>query len=260
MLADACRERRRPCSPCSATTTTTARCAAEIAATLDATRASSSSTASHVVLEVAGMEVGVVGTKGFVGGFPGAEIPDFGEPLLREVYAETSREVEALEAGLEAVAGCERRLVLLHYAPVTETDRRRAGGDLGIPRLRPTRRPDRRAPAGRGVPRPRAPRPAGRRDRHRARAQRRAPRASTATSCSAVTLLRPARGRQALSDACRRRASREAREDRITTTAQALAYSLFLAIPATFLLLLGVFSLVADARGRRQARASGSKR
>jgi len=75
----------------------------------------------HAVLEVAGMEVGVVGTKGFVGGFPGAEIPDFGEPLLREVYAETSREVEALESGLEAVAGCERRLVLLHYAPVAET-------------------------------------------------------------------------------------------------------------------------------------------
>ena len=75
----------------------------------------------HVVLDLAGMQVGVVGAKGFVGGFPGAEIADFGERLLREVYAETSREVEALEAGLEAVAGCERRLVLLHYAPITET-------------------------------------------------------------------------------------------------------------------------------------------
>lgn len=42
-----------------------------------------------------------------------------------------------------------------------------------------------------------------------------------------------------------RRAVAEAREDRITTTAQALAYSLFLAIPAAFLLVLGVFSLVA---------------
>ena len=62
-----------------------------------------------------------MGVKGFVGGFTGAEIPDFGEPLLREVYAETSREVEALEAGLEAIAGCDRRLVLLHYAPVSET-------------------------------------------------------------------------------------------------------------------------------------------
>ena len=75
----------------------------------------------HRVLELAGLEVGIVGVKGFVGGFTGAEIPDFGEPLLREVYAETGREVDALEAGLEAVAGCDRRLVLLHYAPVSET-------------------------------------------------------------------------------------------------------------------------------------------
>lgn len=43
-----------------------------------------------------------------------------------------------------------------------------------------------------------------------------------------------------------RRAVDEAREDRITTLAQALAYSVFLAIPATFLVVLGVFSLVAD--------------
>jgi uncharacterized protein len=75
----------------------------------------------HVILELAGLEVGVVGTKGFVGGFPGAEIPDFGERLLRDVYGETTHEVEALETGLEAVAGCDRRLVLLHYAPVSET-------------------------------------------------------------------------------------------------------------------------------------------
>ena len=75
----------------------------------------------HRVLELAGLEVGIVGVNGFVGGFTGAEIPDFGEPLLREVYAETGREVEALEAGLEAIAGCDRRLVLLHYAPVSET-------------------------------------------------------------------------------------------------------------------------------------------
>jgi len=75
----------------------------------------------HVVLELAGMQVGVVGAKGFVGGFPGAEIADFGERLLREVYAQTSREVEALETGLEAIAGCERRLVPLHYAPTVDT-------------------------------------------------------------------------------------------------------------------------------------------
>jgi Icc-related predicted phosphoesterase len=75
----------------------------------------------YAVHEVGGLELGIVGAKGFVGGFPGAELPDFGEPLLREVYAETTREVEAIEAGLEAVAGCHRRVVLLHYAPVPET-------------------------------------------------------------------------------------------------------------------------------------------
>ncbi len=71
--------------------------------------------------EVDGLEVGVVGAKGFVGGFPGAELPDFGEPLLREVYAETTREVNAIESGLEAIAGCHRRIVLLHYAPIPDT-------------------------------------------------------------------------------------------------------------------------------------------
>ena len=76
---------------------------------------------NHAVLEVGGLELGLVGSKGFVGGFPGAELPDFGEPLLREVYAETTREVEALEAGLEAISGCHRRIVLLHYAPIPET-------------------------------------------------------------------------------------------------------------------------------------------
>ena len=44
-----------------------------------------------------------------------------------------------------------------------------------------------------------------------------------------------------------RRAAQEARKDDVTTVAQALAYSLFLAIPAAMLVALGVFSLVADA-------------
>ena len=42
------------------------------------------------------------------------------------------------------------------------------------------------------------------------------------------------------------RAFAQARDDRITTTAQALAYSLFLAIPAVLLVVLGVFSIVAS--------------
>ena len=73
------------------------------------------------VAEIDGVDVGVVGTKGFVGGFPGSSLPDFGEPLLRRVYAETSAEVEALERGLQAVAHCPLRIVLLHYAPIEGT-------------------------------------------------------------------------------------------------------------------------------------------
>src|SRR6266540_558089 len=73
------------------------------------------------VLDVAGTEVGIVGVKGFVGGFPDSELPDFGEPSLRRVYAETTEEVKALARGLEAIASCPLRIVLLHYAPTTTT-------------------------------------------------------------------------------------------------------------------------------------------
>jgi hypothetical protein len=37
----------------------------------------------HHVLDICDSEVGIVGAKGFVGGFPGSHLPDFGEPLLR---------------------------------------------------------------------------------------------------------------------------------------------------------------------------------
>jgi len=72
-------------------------------------------------LALDGTEVGIVGTKGFVGGFPDSQLPDFGEPLLRRVYAETTAEVDALCTGLEAVADCPIRIVLLHYAPTQST-------------------------------------------------------------------------------------------------------------------------------------------
>ncbi|MBA3347764.1 MAG: metallophosphoesterase [Actinobacteria bacterium] len=76
---------------------------------------------SYAIAEVNGREIGIAGAKGFVGGFPGAELPDFGEPLLRQVYRETSDEVAGLESALEAISGCHRQLVLLHYAPIPET-------------------------------------------------------------------------------------------------------------------------------------------
>jgi uncharacterized protein len=92
----------------------------------------------HHVLEVCDTRVGVVGTKGFVGGFTGSHIPDFGEPLLRQVYAEGMAEVEALDAGLRAVAMCPFRIVLMHYAPTAQTlegERREIWAFLGTDRL-----------------------------------------------------------------------------------------------------------------------------
>ena len=71
--------------------------------------------------EIDGLELGVVGAKGFVGGFPGSVLPDFGEPLLREVYAETTREAEAIARGLQEIVRCDLRVVLLHYAPIQAT-------------------------------------------------------------------------------------------------------------------------------------------
>jgi Icc-related predicted phosphoesterase len=92
----------------------------------------------HHVVEVCDTQVGIAGGKGFVGGFAGSHIPDFGEPLLRAVYAEGMAEVEALDASLREIAMCPFRIGLLHYAPTTETlegERRDIWAFLGTDRL-----------------------------------------------------------------------------------------------------------------------------
>lgn len=71
--------------------------------------------------EIKGVEVGVVGCKGSMGGFSPHQMPDFGEPILRAVYAETGAEVQALDKGLCEVATCPVRLVVLHYSPIKAT-------------------------------------------------------------------------------------------------------------------------------------------
>src|SRR5690349_21684825 len=75
----------------------------------------------HTIVDLDGVEVGIAGAKGFVGGFPGSHLPDFGEPSLRGVYAECGDEVDALDRGLRAIAHCPVRIALLHYAPTCET-------------------------------------------------------------------------------------------------------------------------------------------
>ena len=76
---------------------------------------------SWTVRTIGGCEVGVAGVKGFIGGFPGSHLPDFGEQSLRGVYAEASAEIDALDEGLRGIATCSYRIALLHYAPTPTT-------------------------------------------------------------------------------------------------------------------------------------------
>jgi Icc-related predicted phosphoesterase len=75
---------------------------------------------AHTILPICGTTVGIAGVKGFVGGF-GHGWANFGEPIFREAYRETTSDVEALELGLRAIAGCGVRIALLHYSPCEET-------------------------------------------------------------------------------------------------------------------------------------------
>ncbi|HEX7083705.1 MAG TPA: metallophosphoesterase [Gaiellaceae bacterium] len=75
---------------------------------------------THTVLPVCGVSVGIAGVKGFVGGF-GNTWANFGEPLIRAAYAETTADVEGLETGLRAIETCAVRIALLHYAPCEQT-------------------------------------------------------------------------------------------------------------------------------------------
>jgi Icc-related predicted phosphoesterase len=72
------------------------------------------------VQSVKGVSVGIVGVKGFMGGF-GGQMANFGEPLVRACYAEVTQDVDALNRGLEQVAAAQIKIVLLHYAPISDT-------------------------------------------------------------------------------------------------------------------------------------------
>src|SRR3954469_7656987 len=76
---------------------------------------------ASAIVETGGLRIGVAGAKGFVGGFPGSHLPDFGEPALRMVYAEATAEVKGIARGLREVSTCDVRIVLLHYSPTGET-------------------------------------------------------------------------------------------------------------------------------------------
>src|SRR5438094_185930 len=75
---------------------------------------------THTILPIGGVSVGVAGAKGFVGGF-GNQLANFGEPLFREAYAETTRDVDGFDRALASIEPCSVRIGLLHYAPTEQT-------------------------------------------------------------------------------------------------------------------------------------------
>src|SRR5262249_38683674 len=72
------------------------------------------------VLEIGGRTVGVAGTKGFGGGFPGACASEFGEPEMRE-FVRYTKELAAALGGRLSELDSDVRIALTHYAPVEDT-------------------------------------------------------------------------------------------------------------------------------------------
>jgi Icc-related predicted phosphoesterase len=75
--------------------------------------------ASHV-LDVGGVRVGIVGAKGFGGGFVGASLSEFGEAEMKAFARTTIAAAADVERLLFAVQA-DVRILLLHYAPVRDT-------------------------------------------------------------------------------------------------------------------------------------------
>lgn len=65
--------------------------------------------------------VGFVGTKGFCGGFDELLVQPFGEAPLKAFIRASIDEALALENAITKMAHCERKVVMLHYAPIKAT-------------------------------------------------------------------------------------------------------------------------------------------
>lgn len=75
------------------------------------------------VLDLDGLRLGVAGTKGFGGGFPGRALEAFGEPEIKAFAQRSDACAQGLRAALDELnaANCDFRIALTHYAPVPET-------------------------------------------------------------------------------------------------------------------------------------------
>jgi Icc-related predicted phosphoesterase len=72
------------------------------------------------VVTVGEMSVGIAGTRGFGGGFPGACATEFGEPEMRAFVQYSKRLAASLMASLQDF-DADVRIALTHYAPVEDT-------------------------------------------------------------------------------------------------------------------------------------------
>lgn len=70
--------------------------------------------------EIRGRSVGIVGLKGFGGGFFGACITEFGEPEIKQFARHGKEQAQILRRGLGALK-TDFRFVLLHFSPIEAT-------------------------------------------------------------------------------------------------------------------------------------------
>jgi Icc-related predicted phosphoesterase len=73
-----------------------------------------------IELDVGGERIGIVGAKGFCGGFAGTSATEFGEPEMKSFVRTTIDIAEDVERLLLELTS-EVRVVLLHYSPVRDT-------------------------------------------------------------------------------------------------------------------------------------------
>ncbi|WP_336206125.1 metallophosphoesterase family protein [Nonomuraea sp. LPB2021202275-12-8] len=73
-----------------------------------------------VVVQCGGTKLGVVGGKGFGGGFAGKCASEFGEREIKDFVRHTRNIAEAWKVALKEVQA-DHRVVLSHYSPIKET-------------------------------------------------------------------------------------------------------------------------------------------
>lgn len=73
------------------------------------------------ILKVKDFRVGVVGIKGFGGGFMGACVAEFGEQETKSFARYSKSQAEILRSNLESVKDTDFRFALMHFSPIEGT-------------------------------------------------------------------------------------------------------------------------------------------